>query len=499
MISALPHEAIVRVILAQAAPNQAAYLVGGAVRDLLLQQPGHDLDISVSNHAIGLARRTANALGAAFYVMDEERDIARVVLGEGSERLFVDFAGFRGHSLEEDLRGRDFTLNAMALSLAQPDRLIDPLGGAADLHQRVLRLCSPTAISDDPARLLRAVRQAVGFGLRFSSETTAALKAAAALVQRISGERQRDELFKLLGGRNAVVGVRLLDRLGVLTHLLPELETLRGVAQSAPHTLDVFEHTLAAAAALESLWDVLIGRYNEAGSANLIYGLAVLKLGAYREELTAHFNRALNPERNLRALLIFSALYHDTGKPACAHYDEDRGRVRFLGHPEVSAELAEKRAHALALSSVEIERMKKLILQHMRIHFLARDDAGVLNARTVYRYFRDMGPAGVDLCLLSLADTLATHGAQLPQSIWQAELDAAAALLEAWCRKTEQVVQPPRLISGGDIIHQFGLTPGPAVGEFLEAVREAQAVGEVMTREEALSWVGSRLKVDPGL
>ena len=498
MVLGLPHDEVVRAILAQAAPDQKTYLVGGAVRDLLLQRPGHDLDISVSNHAVALARRTANALGAAFFVMDNERDIARVVVDKAGERLFVDFAGFRGTTLQEDLQGRDFTLNAMALSLTRPDQLIDPLGGAGDLQQRILRLCSPTAIANDPARLLRAVRQAVAFDLKFAAETTAALKAAAPMLPRISGERQRDELFKLLGSRGAAVGLRILDRLGVLKFVLPEMEEMRGVQQSAPHTLDVFEHTLTTAAALENLWDVLVGPYNEHQSANLTYGLAVLKLGEYRTELTEHFHQILNPDRNLRSLLMFSALYHDTGKPACAKFDEKRGKVRFIGHPEVSAQLAEQRAHALALSSIEIERVKKLILQHMRIHFIARDHTSTLTLRTIYRYYKETGPAGVDLCLLSLADTLATHGAELPQPVWQAELNAAASLLEVWYRKANEVVQPPRLVSGGDVIRHFGLTPGPQVGELLEAVREAQAVGDVITRDDAMMFVGSRLKPTPG-
>src|SRR5690606_23403950 len=160
------------------------------------------------------------------YMLDEERDTARVILDPGdSSRLVVDFASLRGTDLETDLRGRDFTVNAMAFDVAKPDRLIDPLGGLADLRDNRLRACAPDSFTRDPVRVLRAVRQSLSFHFRIEADTLQSMRAAAPLLPAVSAERQRDELFRMLEGEQVALAVRILDRVGALQHVLPELTT----------------------------------------------------------------------------------------------------------------------------------------------------------------------------------------------------------------------------------------------------------------------------------
>ncbi|RPH63276.1 MAG: CCA tRNA nucleotidyltransferase, partial [Chloroflexi bacterium] len=214
--------------------DQPLYLVGGAVRDSLLGLPTHDLDFAVPSGALKLARSVANKLSGAFFPLDEQNDTARIILQrEDGTRDSLDFAGFRGPDLESDLRGRDFTLNAMAMDVrtGQP---IDPLGGARDLREKLLRACSETSFTEDPARILRAVRQAAAFGFTIQPETRQLMKTAVPLLPRVSPERQRDELFKMLEGPRPDASIRALELLGVLPVLLPELPALKGVEQSAP-------------------------------------------------------------------------------------------------------------------------------------------------------------------------------------------------------------------------------------------------------------------------
>src|SRR3990172_2359206 len=143
------------------------YLVGGAVRDLLRGVPVHDLDLVLPTGAILTARRLADSIGAAFYPLDVERDTARLVLMQPNQpRLVIDIAALRGGDLHNDLHRRDFTINALALNLRQASALIDPLGGAMDLHARRLRACSPTALQEDPVRVVRAVRLAFSLELK---------------------------------------------------------------------------------------------------------------------------------------------------------------------------------------------------------------------------------------------------------------------------------------------------------------------------------------------
>lgn len=466
----------------------AVYLVGGAVRDILLARGTHDLDFALSGDVMATGKRVANALGAAFYPLDEERDTARVILiqSDGSRQV-LDFAALRGENLENDLRERDFTINAMAIPVDNPEKLVDPLGGAADLRAGLLRACSETSFEDDPLRILRGVRQATGFGFRIIPETVQKMRLAASLLPRVSAERLRDEIFRMLDGPQPAAAIRVLDVLGVLPYILPELPALKEVTQSPPHVADVWRHSLDAVQRLGDLLDVMDLQHNPENAANWPMGLVSVQLGRYREQLHHHLQNQLNPDRSLRALLLFAALYHDIGKPRTRQVEEDR-RIRFLQHEIVGRKMISERAHRMRLSNNEIERIKTVVKNHLRPILLAQS-GNLPTRRAIYRFFRDTGPAGVDICLLSMADVLATYGAGLPQEIWINHLNIVRTLLEAWWEQPEERVAPPALVNGRDLVDLFDLEPGPYIGQLLEAIREAQAIGEVQTREEALSLV----------
>jgi len=202
--------------IAQALPAaQPVYLVGGAVRDAMLGRPVHDLDFVLGGDGMGIARALANRLGAAYYPLDESRGYARVVLQEaGATRFMLDFAPFDGPDLESDLHRRDFTLNAMAVEVHNPQQVFDPLGGAADLWAKRLRACTPQAFANDPVRILRAVRQAAALGLKIQPETRTWMRQAVPLLEQTSPERLRDELLRMLGGRQPAASLRALDLLG---------------------------------------------------------------------------------------------------------------------------------------------------------------------------------------------------------------------------------------------------------------------------------------------
>lgn len=492
---ALPYPEIFAALRALKRPGQEIYLVGGAVRDLLLGKAIHDLDFSLSGPVKPLGRQLADRLEGAFYVLDDERDIVRVIYTpKDNERMVLDLSSMRAQGLEGDLRSRDFTVNAIALSIDHPDQVLDPMGGAADLRAGILRACSESTFIDDPARVLRAVRQSLEHKLHMTPDTYRELRAAAGELKRISPERQRDEIFRLLDSGSAASGIRLLDQAGALRIVLPELERLKGVQQSSPHVLDVWEHTLSTIQELDRLFALLVAPFDEDASANLTHGLAVLKLGRFRQHFREHYDQRLNQERSMRSLLLFAGLYHDVGKPARFLRGEG-GQIHFLEHEDDSAVIAADRARGLALSQVEVERIRQIVKNHMRVHWLA-SAAALPGPRAVHRFFRACDRAGVDICLFSLADMLATYQAALPQASWRRELDVCLVLLETWWEKHNGVVAPPRLVNGNDLIERFGLAKGPIVGKLLEAIVEAQAAGEINGREEALAFAAEWLKND---
>jgi putative nucleotidyltransferase with HDIG domain len=473
-----------------ALPDQEIYLVGGAVRDMLLNRLSPDLDFAVPSNGISLARRVANALQANFMILDDERDTGRVITTEtDGTRTFLDFATYRGNNLDEDLRARDFTINAIAFDIHK-QTLIDPLNGGSDLRAKIIRACLTTSLSDDPIRVLRGVRQAAAFDFKIELETRKAMKRSANLIPNVSPERQRDELFKILEGPKPDASMRALEMLGVFPHLLPEISAMKGVEQPSPHIYDVWEHTLSVLGYLEDILSTLASGYNADNTNDLFTGLLTLRIGRFREQFAAHFNESLNTDRSVRAALFFAALYHDVEKPVTRSVDET-GRIRFFDHDVKGAEVAAKRGRAFNLSNDEIERIKSIIRNHMRFHFFAsrlEGDKQEPSRKAIYRFFRDSGRAGIDLVLLGLADLRGTRGHTLTQETWSAALDIARILLENYWEKPEETISPPRLLDGNELMKELNLEAGRVIGQLLEAIREAQATGKISLREEALQF-----------
>lgn len=477
-------------------PDQEIYLVGGAVRDLLLSQPSPDLDFALPSNGIATARKVANALGAAFIPLDDERDTGRVLLAEADgSRFYIDFATYRGATLEQDLRARDFTMNAMAFDYKQ-GKILDPLGGGADLRAKVIRACSDTSITDDPVRILRAIRQAAAFNFHIDPQTRGQMKQAADQLSRISPERLRDEVFKILKGPKPDAAMRALEMLGILPHVLPELTAMKGITQSEPHVHDVWSHTLSVLDHLGQVISALRIGYDADQTNDMFTGLLTLRLGRYREQFAAHFARSLNMDRPQRSLLFFAALYHDACKPDTRTVEET-GRIRFFDHDMQGAEAAAGRAKALALSNEEVERVRVIIKNHMRMHFFAdrklKQDQPP-SRKAIYRFFRDSGEAGVDLVLLGLADVRGTYAHSLTVETWNAYLDVARILLENYWEHPQDVVSPPRLLNGTELMKELGLEPGPSVGRLIEAIRENQAAGKIQDREQALEFARAELE-----
>jgi poly(A) polymerase len=479
-----------------ALPHQEMYLVGGAVRDILVNRLSRDLDFAVPSNGISLARRVANALKADFMTLDNERDTGRVIVTEADgTRTFLDFATYRGNNLEEDLHARDFTINAIAFDL-RAQTLIDPLNGTSDLRTKIIRACSSTSLVDDPVRILRAVRQAAAFEFKIEIETRKAMKQATSLLPRISPERQRDELFKMLEGPKPDASMRALEILSVFPYLLPELVALKGVEQSPPHIHDVWEHTLSVLGHLERILAALVPGYNADNTNDLFTGLLTLRIGRFREQFAGHFAESLNTDRSVRAALFFAALYHDVQKPTTKSVEES-GRIRFFDHDVRGADVVEERARAFNLSNDEVERITKIVANHMRFHFFSsrlESEKQEPSRKAIYRFFRDTSRAGVDLVLLGLADLRGTRGSTLSQESWTAALDVARILLENYWEKPQETVKPPRLVDGNELMSELGLQPGRVIGQLLEAVREGQAIGKVTNREQALDLAREYLK-----
>jgi len=473
-----------------------SYLVGGFVRDMLLGRDTADIDIAVAADALEIAPKVATAIGGRYVLLDKVNRVGRVVLAsEGTAstrgRGELDFSTIK-NNIEQDLARRDFTLDAMAVDLGQiiyqpsfPHKsgreqidvqLIDPFGGREDLHRGVIRTVSETAFESDAARLLRAVRLAAELGFNIDEETEALIQRYCHLVASVAGERVREELLRLLATPRAGQLLASLDELGLLTAIIPELSQAKGVKQPKEHFWGVFDHSIQAVVAVDFL--LRQGAWEYANKK----ALAVVP---WSTVLAQHFDLEVSSGSNRGSLLKVAALLHDIAKPQTRATDEG-GRVRFLGHAKEGAAIAVNILERLRFSAKEVKLVEIIVRHHLRPGQMSHNE--LPSRRAIYRYFRDTGEAGIDILFLSLADHLATRGPHLNLAQWQEHAQMVEYVLSQRFQE-ETLVVPPKLIDGHDLINIFDMSPGPKIGQFLEVVREAQAAGELVTREEVLSYI----------
>ncbi len=460
------------------------HVVGGAIRDALLGRAIHDLDLVAPTGAIPLTFHLADHLGWPAYALDRERDVGRLILP--GEETAIDIACYRGLTLEEDIYGRDFTINALALPAASSvtDDIIDLHNGQADLRHGLVRAIHGHSIADDPVRALRSARLAAQLDFTLTEETVAAVRAAGpSIPERVSPERVRDELSKLLTCGAPDRGVLLARDLGLLPFVLPAVAALEGLAQSPPHRHDVFTHTVRLLHYLTRIERLIDGAPDTAGWNRSVEKL----LAPYRAELAAHLARPVNGGSNGRLLLYWGGLLHDIGKRPTQTFDPD-GRIRFIGHDAAGAALVGDLMTSLRFSNDAIRHVRQIVAGHMRPLSLASDRA-MPSRRASYRYFRALREAGIDVGLLSLVDHLATYEGMGNDGSWDALLAVVSALFSTYYTAYEKVVAPPRLLDGKEIQQLLGILPGREIGRLLSLLEEAQATGQIKTRAEAAEFI----------
>jgi len=437
-----------------------AWVVGGALRDRALGRDTDDVDLVIEGDVRLTARTLAGQVRGAAFPLSESFGAWRVI---GPDRLWqADLTPLAGGGIEDDLARRDFTINAMAEPLGGGD-VIDPFGGAADLDAGRLRMVSPEAFDEDPLRVLRLARLACELGLEPEGNTAAEARARAPQLGEVSSERVFAELKRVVVAPAAIAGLRLMDDLGGLAAVLPELTALKGVEQSTYHHLDVYEHTLAVLEATIEL---------ERDPS---------PLGAHAGAVRAHLDAPLADELTRGQALRFGALLHDAAKPQTRGVLPG-GRVTFMGHDAAGAELSRAVLRRLRASERLQSHVAALARHHLRLGFLVHQRP--LPHRTVYAYLTETAPVEVDVTVLSVADRLATRGRKSDAAIAR-HLDLAGEMLGEALRRQDLLAEGP-LVRGDDLARELGIDPGPRLGTLIERLQEARFAGEIATRDDAV-------------
>jgi putative nucleotidyltransferase with HDIG domain len=437
-----------------------AWLVGGSVRDRLLDRHTSDYDVVIDGDPAVAANAVARRASGHPFELSEAFATWRVVARDRSWQL--DLLPLAGGSIGDDLARRDLTINAIAQPLAGGE-LIDPYGGRRDLQQGLLRAVAPDAFERDPLRVLRAARLAGELEFAVEPQTTALAAASAPKLADVAGERVFEELKRIITSERAVAGVTLMDELGILGAVLPELPALRGVEQSGYHHLDAYDHTLAVLAETVAL-------ERDPGSG----------LGSAAQAVDEALRAPLANGLTRWGALRFGALLHDIAKPQTRAVTSE-GRITFMGHDRLGAEIATAFLTRLRVSERLREQVAGLVRHHLRLGFLVH--AAPLTRRAVYDYLQSTEPVGVDVTVLSVADRLATRGRRSEEAIAK-HLELTELMLDEALRWEAAPPRPP--VRGDELARELGLTPGPRLGEILAELRQAAFAEEITTREEAL-------------
>ena len=454
------------------------FMVGGTVRDWLLGGVTHDLDIAAAGPVRPLAELLRQELGggALIDLSATDDEVIRVVW-HGEQ---VDLSSFRAGvpTIEEDLGLRDFTINSLAVPLAEDGEspvVLDPTGGLADLQARRIRHC-PGAFAADPLRMLRGFRLAATLGFAIEPETAGEIRKKAQLISKAAAERVSYELRIIFGSARAAETIMEMHRAGLLRLLLPELYEGEGVEQPAFHHLDVLGHSLLALEMMEK----------------------IIADPAAHFAADAAISRYLEDE-DARITLKWAALLHDIGKPATREDPaEGDGRVTFYRHDEVGREIFERFAERSRWSNADTGRTAGLIAMHMHPFHLVnlQLERGRITRRAAVKLCRRAGEDLPGLFLVAMADSLASRGELKPAGM-EEELNLLyRTVRETYREYIEPMLHGPRLITGRDLIEHFGLTPGPLFSEILSELEIAQVEGTVVDRRTALAWVEAYLGQD---
>ena len=445
-----------------AAAGHELALVGGPVRDALLGRRVSDLDLTTSARPDDVERLVA---GWADAVWDVGREFGTLGLRKGDDQ--IEITTYRtdaydptsrkpqvafGDTLQGDLSRRDFTVNALALRLPSAE-FVDEFGGLGDLAAGVLRtpVTPEQSFSDDPLRMMRAARFVAQLGFEADEATTAAMAAMADRIEIVSAERVRDELVKLVCGRQPVAGLRLLVDTGLADHVLPELPALRLTADEHHRHKDVYEHSLTV---LEQAVEL-----------------------EHRLEQRPDF------------VVRFAALVHDIGKPRTRRFLDD-GTVTFHHHDVVGAKMTRKRMKALRFSNEQIAQVSLLVELHLRFHGYG---SGEWTDAAVRRYVRDAGDQLERLHILTRADCT-TRNRRKAQRLQRTYDDLERRIEQLAAQEELDAIRPD--LDGNQIQQLLGIGPGREVGEayrFLLDLRlDRGPLGEDLAAEALRAWWSAR-------
>lgn len=417
--------------------NYDSYLVGGYLRDLLSGEISPDRDIAIKcDNLAKLTKKIADELNGSFVELDPVNEIYRVVFGDD----YIDFAKLLNNNLIDDIKRRDFTINAITYDINN-EKFVDITGGKKDFEEKIIRTYKISNLSDDPLRTLRAIRFQAKLGFRIDDEIINFIKENNSLILNVAPERIHQELIKTFEGKFLIDALFSMDETGLLDVIFPFFKDIKKIPSNSHHHLDLFHHLI------ETTGNIRINK----------------------------------PELKLAAFI------HDLAKPDCWTIEKDTGRHRFIGHDELGAKKVVPFLKKLKFSNKEIEYISKMVQFHIYPSALMKDEN--VTERAIIRFIRKIGDDTLDLLELARADRLSARGPAVSDEMIEVNLSNLEKLKEKYFEISPKLKEMPKLVDGNEIMQILNLKPSPKLKEIIDEIKELQLEGKINNKEDAINFL----------
>lgn len=443
------------------------YLVGGCVRDFLMEKESYDRDlIVIDEDAREFSLKIQKLFDAAFVPLDEDNRIYRLVLPDKIN--YLDITNPIENSLEKDLMRRDLAINAIAVNLRTLE-VIDMCGGITDIKNHTLSLISEHNFEDDPLRLLRVYRFQACLGFELTPETIHAVCKFAELIKQPAVERINAELIKLFGGKFADKALINMDKTWILEEIFPFVKELKQVPPNTHHHLDLFHHCIETVRQIQLIY--------ENSSPEVKEHLESVDFGGAPR--LAH--------------LKLAGFLHDIGKFSTWTIEEDTGRHRFIKHDDIGAKIAAPMLKAMNFSNKQIDYLTSMIKNHIYPSQLMTapeiDFSTLAGEKAMMRFIRKMNDNVIDNIILAQADRLSARGEEITEEIVAKNISSLNKLLNFYLSVRKTLEPLPVLLNGNDVMKILNIKPSKQLGEIMNALHEAQLSGDVTTKEQAVDFI----------
>lgn len=453
---------IINEIISLLNENSELFIVGGYLRDKVLEQNNFDMDFIVKGqNAIELARIFAQKTGRYFVVLDEKYEIARVI--DTDKMHYFDFARCEKDNITIDILRRDLSINAIALQIYPENMIIDITNGIQDIKNKIIKVISEKNIIDDPLRLLRIFRFASLLNYEIAEKTLNLAAKHSKLINNVAKERILTELLKLLEGANSAKIIDLLKSNGILFELFNILKLEMLVPPNSHHHLCLIDHSIETMHQIEILINNMPKYLQE-------------KLNSYQTNGVKYLS-----------LLKLAALLHDVGKHSTWTIEEN-GRHRFINHDSVGAELLKPMLKEMKFSKAQIKYITILVKNHIYPSQLAKADEKA-NEKTIHRMFRKLGEYTPDILLLAMADRLSAQGPAITKEIIENNINSLSEYLRMYEEFLKISIPIEKLLDGNEIAEILNIPKDKNLGIIIKKLHEAQLMQEISTKEKAIEFI----------